>query len=520
MKKYNMKINPHIVTLIIFLFVSSVFTSTASINATILQQPNSSSNPKTSFPSLYLVSGNDFNSEKIIPLTRIKDLDKDSIIKVPGYIFPLINNNSVKPYPVVESGKVFKIASLGTPDHNFTIDSVYLAPILSQQPDGKVKSFGEPFLINPIKLDNGNTQDYGFVSNIPLGDYAINVIMKRDDKPLKGLFETRFQVVKPALIENNENIIKNEHNNSDKKVYHIVKYRTPIQISTNKNADEIDPLKMAREYYQSIRGNVPSDRVLNNIVYYYKHYFGLDFGKKGSRGIDQAGYSVHNCSDQKASGVTGKSECEEIDYDTILELEVDKKYRDAVDSLNTCNDGTKKDCNNVPLNGYDCNKTTCGFFKNGVCQNCIDRDKDGDVDYYDCEGSDDACQDQRCNDEFCLIDEKWNYISQASVVDPNKLQNTTSQALITPKTTTTDINKSTNLDGSAIGPREFAETMDGKTSKNTSGVNKFATTNNRTLGGGTTTDASTGGGTTTDASTGGGTTTDASTGGGDDKGSS
>ena len=45
---------------------------------------------------------------------------------------------------------------------------------------------------------------------------------------------------------------------------------------------------------------------------------------------------------------------------------------------------------------------------------------------------------------------------------------------------------------SAIGPREFAETMDGKTSKNTSGVNKFATTNNRTLGGGTTTDASTG----------------------------
>ena len=57
---------------------------------------------------------------------------------------------------------------------------------------------------------------------------------------------------------------------------------------------------MAREYYQSIRGNVPSDRVLNNIVYYYKHYFGLDFGKKGSRGIDQAGYSVHNCSDQKA----------------------------------------------------------------------------------------------------------------------------------------------------------------------------------------------------------------------------
>ena len=138
----------------------------------------------------------------------------------------------------------------------------------------------------------------------------------------------------------------------------------------------------------------------------------MDFGKKGSRGIDQAGYSVHNCSDQKASGVTGKSECEEIDYDTILELEVDKKYRDAVDSLNTCNDGTKKDCNNVPLNGYDCNKTTCGFFKNGVCQNCIDRDKDGDVDYYDCEGSDDACQDQRCNDEFCLIDEKWNYISQ------------------------------------------------------------------------------------------------------------
>ena len=56
--------------------------------------------------------------------------------------------------------------------------------------------------------------------------------------------------------------------------------------------------------------------------------------------------------------------------------------------------------------------------------------KDGDVDYYDCEGSDDACQDRRCNDEFCLIDEKWNYISQASVVDPNKLQNTTSQALI------------------------------------------------------------------------------------------
>ena len=96
---------------------------------------------------------------------------------------------------------------------------------------------------------------------------------------------------------------------------------------------------MAREYYQSIRGNVPSDRVLNNIVYYYKHYFGLDFGKKGSRGIDQAGYSVHNCSDQKASGVTGKSECEEIDYDTILELVVDKKYLDAVDSLNTCNDG-------------------------------------------------------------------------------------------------------------------------------------------------------------------------------------
>ena len=70
------------------------------------------------------------------------------------------------------------------------------------------------------------------------------------------------------------------------------------------------------------------------------------------------------------------------------------------------------------------------------------------------------------------------------------------------------------MDGSAIGPREFAETMDGKTSKNTSGVNKFATTNNRTLGGGTTTDASTGGGTTTDASTGGGTTTDASTGSG------
>ena len=99
---------------------------------------------------------------------------------------------------------------------------------------------------------------------------------------------------------------------------------------------------------------------------------------------------------KKTSGVTGKSECEEIDYDTILELEVDKKYRDAVDSLNTCNDGTKKDCNNVPVNGYDCNKTTCGFFKNGVCQNCIDRDKDGDVDYYDCEGSDDACQDQRC----------------------------------------------------------------------------------------------------------------------------
>ena len=49
MKKYNMKINPHIVTLMIFLFVSSVFTSTASINATILQQPNSSQTPKLHF---------------------------------------------------------------------------------------------------------------------------------------------------------------------------------------------------------------------------------------------------------------------------------------------------------------------------------------------------------------------------------------------------------------------------------------------------------------------------------------
>ena len=77
---------------------------------------------------------------------------------------------------------------------------------------------------------------------------------------------------------------------------------------------------------------------------------------------------------------------------------------------------------------------------------------------------------------------------------PEQTSKTKSQALITPKTTTTDIYKSTNLDGSAIGPREFPETMDGKTSKNTSGVNKFATTNNMTLGGGTTTDASTGGG--------------------------
>ena len=213
-----------------------------------------------------------------------------------------------------------------------TIGSVSLTPISSQQGNGIVKSYGKTIMLSPVNINNLNSQeDYGFSSNLPLGDYVMNVIMKYDDKPVSGLYETRLQIIQPILTENNEKVIKKEQHDTTKNIYHIVKYAGKTNISLNNVNKNNDPLKEARDYYQKLFGHVPSERLLKNLVAYYRDTFGVEFGKEGSRGIDmKAGFNVNNCSDQKgSSGII--SECENADKEILKKLAAeDPKFKDPI----------------------------------------------------------------------------------------------------------------------------------------------------------------------------------------------
>ena len=227
---------------------------------------------------------------------------------------------------------MFKIETSDPLNKMLTIGSVSLTPISSQQGNGIVKSYGKTIMLSPVNINNINSQeDYGFSSNLPLGDYVMNVIMKYDDKPVSGLYETRLQIIQPILTENNEKVIKKEQHDTTKNIYHIVKYAGKTNISLNNVNKNNDPLKEARDYYQKLFGHVPSERLLKNLVAYYKDTFGIEFGKEGSRGIDmKAGFNVNNCSDQKgSSGII--SECENADKEILKKLAAeDPKFKDPI----------------------------------------------------------------------------------------------------------------------------------------------------------------------------------------------
>ena len=262
-----------LVVLVIFLlFPTSIISTTQSLHAAVVTHLSETNFDSLSFPPLFLTS-NDEDANKEIQLTTIKNTDTQSVKKIPGYTFPLLSNQSLKSYPVVQKDKMFKIETSDPLNKMLTIGSVSLTPISSQQGNGIVKSYGKTIMLSPVNINNINSQeDYGFSSNLPLGDYVMNVIMKYDDKPVSGLYETRLQIIQPILTENNEKVIKKEQHDTTKNIYHIVKYAGKTNISLNNVNKNNDPLKEARDYYQKLFGHVPSEKLLKNLDAYYRRY--------------------------------------------------------------------------------------------------------------------------------------------------------------------------------------------------------------------------------------------------------